>query len=125
MATRTSYEDVVDAISTALEETQVLKFIDDANLWVTNFLGSSGLSGSTLKAIEKYIACHFIRAREQELQREKIGDTEEEHSRGSEMGFIRTAASLDTTGIVYDRFLAKPTRRARAVIGRGYQDVTA
>lgn len=117
---RTTEEDVRLAIATNLESAQVAAFIDDASLWVTTHLASTGQSDDVLAAIEKYLACHFITLRDPRLKAGKFGDTTETFQRDSEVTeYLKAAIALDASGVLQDLFGAK-RQRFRFRVGTGY-----
>lgn len=82
-------------------------FIAIANLVVDEDLGSSGLSASRLKEIERYLAAHFAALSKEKggLRRKRVGEASEEYNIPSfrELGYLSTrygqqAVTLDTTG---------------------------
>jgi len=59
---RVTGAEVKEIITTDLTNSQVEPFINAANLFVTQRLGSKGLSVELLKEIERFVAAHFISA---------------------------------------------------------------
>ena len=79
MATRTTETAVREIIKTALTAPQVKAFIADANLWVTEELGSEGLTDGRLEIIERYLACALIRVRDLGLKSASVDDVKEDY----------------------------------------------
>lgn len=67
---RTSSDDVLEIITTTL--TDIDTFVNTANLFVTNHLGSSSLDDTTLKEIERYVAAHFVAMTDTRVKSEKV-----------------------------------------------------
>lgn len=103
---RTNISDVLDVIETSLSQEQVSAFIDDANLWVTDFLGGEGLSSGRLEKIEKYLACHYITLRDPRLRQAALDDVRETYQRDTQVTeYLRQAVAEDPTGIVKSTLL--------------------
>lgn len=67
---RVTDADVKEILDTMIDTTP---FITAANLLVTDKLGSSDLSTSMLKEIERWLAAHFVCARDPRARTESIG----------------------------------------------------
>jgi hypothetical protein len=115
---RTDNEAVTQTISTSLTETQIDTFITDANIWVTEELGSSGLGADRLEA------CALIRLRDLGLKSAKFDDISEQYQVDPEMtDYMKHAAAFDSTGTVRRYFMApKDVRFAQWRVGQSYQD---
>ena len=98
---RTTDSDVLEIIETTL--TDIDPFINTANMFVTNALGSTDLTYNTLQEIEKYLAAHFLSVRDQRVKSEKVDVLSTtytgEFGKGLEMTqYGQTAILLDWTG---------------------------
>lgn len=100
-------------------------FIDDASLWIDNYLVGRcrSLAADKLPVIEKYLAAHmYARATTGgELVRAQRGDIMEQYAQASASEttrFIQTAAAFDPCGIVAAAFQGKS--RTFGYVGRGY-----
>lgn len=114
-AMRTSEDQVRETISTSLSSTQVLAFIHDANLWVTEELANEGLGANRLELIERYLACALIRLRDMGLKQAKFDDISESYQVDPEMtDYMIRAAAFDTSGKLRKTFLAGKDVRAVA-----------
>ena len=103
---RVTHAEVTARIETSLGTTQVEAFIDDANLWVTDFLSGEGLSTGRLKRIELYLACHYVTLRDPRLRRQAVEDVAETYQRDTAVTeYLRQAIAEDPTGIVKGRLL--------------------
>jgi len=107
-----------------LTTTQIEAFIDDANLWVTTFLvgACTAMTTALLVAVEKYLAAHFITARDPRLRSAKLADVSETYQRADVVSeYLRTAISLDPCGIVAATFLDQDKRLpVRFRMGAGF-----
>nr|NIS26427.1 hypothetical protein [candidate division KSB1 bacterium] len=76
MATRTNAVDVKNIIDTDLSDVIVEEFVGDANLIVTDIVGSdTNLSDAQKESIEKWLTAHLLAAtRDQQPQAEGAGD---------------------------------------------------
>jgi hypothetical protein len=115
---RTTEAAVREIIQTGLTTVQVLAFVNDVNLWVTEELAPAGLSASRLEIIERYLACAMIRIRDLGLKDAQIGDVTETYQTDPEVtDYLLRAASFDSTGKVRRDFLApKPVAAPQPVI---------
>lgn len=78
-------------------------FITAANLVVTEKLGSSGLSSSLLKEIERWLSAHFVTCMKRIPTKIKVGETENSYDWVNGEGlnasrYGQTVKMLDTTG---------------------------
>jgi hypothetical protein len=131
VASRTTETAVREIISTNLTGPQVRAFIADANLWITEVLGSEGYSAERLEIIERYLSCALVRLRDLGLTDNTIGDVSETYQADPEItDYLLRAASFDTTGKIRLHFLAPkpvalPTPIVRALkfrVGDGFSD---
>lgn len=104
MATRVTPMEVKQIISTTLDPTP---FIMAASTLVDNVLSGTDLSADTLYEIERYLAAHFMTARQQQVRSQKIGDAQETYSTAfGEMlkssTYGQMALVLDTSGKLAD-----------------------
>jgi hypothetical protein len=110
---RTNATDVKVIIDTELSDSIVEAFIDDANLLVTNVLGSSSLSSDTLKSIEKWLTAHFLAsARERQPQEEQVKDAKTKYTGMYKTGLESTsygqqALALDSSGLLLKSYTTK------------------
>lgn len=110
---RTNATDVKLILDTDLSDAIVEAFIDDANLLVTNVLGSSSLSSATLQSIEKWISAHFIAStRDRQAQEEEVKDARIKYTGKYKTGLESTsygqqALALDTSGLLLKSFTTK------------------
>lgn len=120
MATRTTETAVREIIKTALTAPQVKAFIADANLWVTEELGSEGLTDGRLEIIERYLACALIRVRDLGLKSASLDDVKEDYQVDKDVtDYLLRAASFDPTGKVRSHFLPEQkTSGAKPVVFR-------
>lgn len=105
MLSRTSAAEVKQVLDTNLTNTIIGAFIRDANLVVTDVLGSdTTLSADQLKSIEKWLTAHFIACtRERQGSKEKVGDADITYQGKTGMGLDSTmygqqVKMLDSTG---------------------------
>lgn len=70
---RTTLDAIKDIYDTSLTDSQLMAFMNDANLFVTEELVGLGMSAARLEAIEKYLAAHFASLRDVRTERESIG----------------------------------------------------
>ena len=113
MAMRTTVDKVKAVIATSLTDNQVLAFIQDASLWVTEELASLGLlTDNRLELIERYLACALIRLRDLGLKSAKFDDIAEQYQVDPEVtDYMLRAVAFDSTGTLRKYFLApKDTR---------------
>lgn len=103
---RVTQSEVTARIETSLSTTQLQAFIEDANVWVTDFLGGEGLSTGRLKRIELYLACHYVTLRDPRLRRQAVEDVDETYQRDTQVTeYLRQAIAEDPTGIVKGKLL--------------------
>jgi hypothetical protein len=101
-ATEAEVRDLLDVPATEV----VTPYLADANIIVTEELGTSSLTADRLKLIEKFLAAHFyILAKEGGgITHERVGESEQRYAAaGLREGFSSTrwgqqATVLDTTG---------------------------
>ena len=95
---------IQEIMDTALDEGNITTYLNVANNFVTQNLGSSGLDTATLADIEAFITAHFIAmTKERQALTEKIGDVwityQGEFGKFLQMTtYGQTALMLDTTG---------------------------
>lgn len=105
---RVTAETVKEIISTQLTDEVVnTNHIDTANIFVTEHLGTSGLSDAMLEKIELYLAAHYVALTEEggALTRDKLGDADTSYANIYDQGlkstrFGQAALALDSTGIL-------------------------
>lgn len=108
---RTNEAAVGLAIHTSLTSPQVDAFIDDANVWVTAYLGAEGLAEAILERIERYLACALIRTRELGIKSGSFEGVQESYQVDPEVtDYLKRAAGFDPTGNVREHFLAPANR---------------
>lgn len=128
MDLRTSQSNVLAVIQTALNPTQINRFMLDANLWVTEELGAVGLSDARLELIERYLTCALIRVRDLGLKSSTIGDVSEQYQVDADVtDYLLRAASFDPSGTVRSTFLndtmgAAGSKQMVFVVGAGFRD---
>jgi hypothetical protein len=117
MANRVTVAEVKEILETSLTDPQILAFIGAANVTITALLGSSTLTTSQLKEIERFYAAHMIACtRDQQAKSESAGDAsityQGETGKDLDATFYgQQIKLLDTTGIM----AAKAGRRAASV----------
>lgn len=128
---RTTEAAVREVIKTSLTTPQLIAFIKDANLWVTEEIAPSGGSAERLEIVERYLTCALIRIRDLGLKDATFGDVSETYQADPEVSdYLLRAASFDPTGKVRLHFLApKPVAQPQPIIiaaisrvGKGYID---
>lgn len=122
---RTTEIAVKEVLETSLGSAQILAFIADASLWVTEELGGHGLGAARLEVIERYLACAFIRLRDLGVTAAAFGDANEKYQVDPEVtDYLLRAAAMDPTGTVRSAFLAPKTARGRGNfrVGTGFFD---
>lgn len=102
---RTDSGRVCAIVDTDLTEPQVLAFITTANLFVTQYLGTSDLIADVLTEIETYVAAHYITLRDPRTAKEKADGVEFQFEGKTGMGldgsrYGQVAQELDSTGIL-------------------------
>ncbi len=108
MANRVSAADVKVIIKTTLADTDITKFITDANVFVNVYLSNKINDNELLAEIEKYTAAHFIAITiERQTTTEKIGELTLQFNDINEIGLKSTtygqmACNLDYTGTLAD-----------------------
>lgn len=115
---------VRNVLSTSLTSGQVQAFIDDAHLWVSEELGSVGLSPERMELIERYLACALVRLRDLGLKSASIKDISEQYQVDSEItDYLKRAASFDPTGKLAEAFLpeADGSRTVKFRVGGGFK----
>lgn len=132
MALRTSETAVREILDTSLTTQQVLAFITDANVWVTEEIASwAGITASRLEIIERYLACALIRIKDAGLASGTIGDIAETYQVDPQVtDYLLRAASFDPSGAIRTNFLApKPVALPSPIIipvklkvGTGFAD---
>lgn len=104
---RTSENAVLEIIKTKLTTPQILAFINDANLWVTEELGTASLSDDRLELIERYLACAFIRIRDLGLKEWTVKDVREQYQVDPDVNeYLKHAAAFDPTDTIRRTFLS-------------------
>ena len=124
MALRTTEAAIREIFSTALTTPQLLAFATDANLWVTEELGSAGLTAARLELIERYLACHFARTREVAPTDVSVGAVSVTYqTRDTPSDYGQVAARLDPTGKIAATFIPEEDLpQIMAQFGTGYAD---
>lgn len=125
MALRTTPAKVKLIFHTYLDEVALVPFIEIANDFVTEQLGSSTLTATRLELIERYLSAHFAQAVDPDVIQEKIGqDTAMYAGDLAYMGMMGTrhgqaAIDLDSTGRLRD--IAGSKKKFRWAIGAGFE----
>lgn len=122
---RNSAPDLEKVIGTDLETEQIQAFLDDASRWVTVHLSADTTFAATdLALIEKYLAAHFLTARDPRLTQGKWDDVSESFQRHKEVSeYLRIAIGFDPTGKVEGAFGPPSSKsRVRFRFGDGYID---
>lgn len=123
---RVTADELALVISNAPTDPIMEAFIGDASLWVdTHLVGAcTALTAAVLKAVEKYLAAHYLSMRYPVLKSAKVGDTQDTFQVAGDdevTPYLRAAAGLDPCGIVQDLLVAQKHRTAgKAYIGAGY-----
>jgi hypothetical protein len=92
----------------------------DASLLVDEHLANANLSDARLEAIERYWTAHLITLRDPRLTSAQMGDIRESYQRDDHVTeYLRTAAGMDPTGTIEDRFMEARPRFGFAV-GAGF-----
>lgn len=103
---RTTVAAVKNVLSTTLTDGQITAFIDDANVWVTDELGSAGFSTGRLEIIERYLACALCRLRDLGISSASMEGVSESYQVDSAVtDYLLRAASFDTSGKIRGHFL--------------------
>jgi hypothetical protein len=129
MALRVDPEDVLDVMpGTDLDATAILPFLEDASLWVDNYLASGqcrGLNANKMGVIEKYLAAHLatlasgVGAGEViQAQRADISERYAQLKDGQSTRYVAVASAMEPCGIVAEHWMGG--RRVKAVVGKGY-----
>lgn len=122
---RTTEEAVRLVISTSLTPPQILQFITDVSLWVTEELGDSGMSDDRLEVVERYLTCAFIRMRDLGLKSVQFdaGVSEVYQADLYVTEYLTRAAGLDKTGKIRQHFLTPANTKVGAFrVGTGFAD---
>lgn len=119
--TRTTESSVRAIISTSLTSAQVLAFIADANVWVTEEIVTvGGVSDARLEIIERYLSCALIRLRDLGLSSATMDDVSEKYQVDPEVtDYLLRAASMDPTGKVRAHFVDGKAGTKRPRFRRG------
>ena len=103
---RANENDVLEILDgTSLDAEDVTPFLTAANLLVTQQLGSEGLGDALLKEIERWVAAHFVAAKEKQVKSETIGGVSQSYQTGS------APAGLGTTVYGERALMLDPTSR--------------
>ncbi|MGH9256362.1 MAG: hypothetical protein ACRD3C_17530 [Vicinamibacterales bacterium] len=105
---RTTEVLVREVISTSLTSSQVLAFIADASLFVTEEVASEdpSLSAGRLELIERYLACALIRLRDLGLSSVSWSKVSENYQVDPTVtDYLKRAAAFDPTGKVRQMFM--------------------
>lgn len=111
---RVSEAEVLAIINTTISD--ITPFITAANLFVTNWLGSTSLDDDTLKEIERYMAAHIMHVQDPRAKKISIEDvTSVEYQGQWGMGlnmtsYGQTCILLDSTGTL-DQMTRKGKKR--------------
>ncbi len=102
---RVTHDEVNDLIATGDKDTT--PFIETATNFITDELGSSGLSEARLRSIELWLSAHYtaLSIEKGGLKSQTIDDVKEVYAVQDGVGlggtrYGQTAMSLDTTGIL-------------------------
>lgn len=113
---RTTETAVREVLSTSCTGPQVIAFINDANLWVTEELSVGfGMTAGRLELIERYLACALVRLRDLGIKNTTVKNISESYQVDPEVtDYLLRAASFDPSGKIRQSFLtpstAKPLR---------------
>lgn len=111
---RTTETAIRQILDTQLTSAQIVAFLTDANLWVTEEVASftPAISAARLELIERYLACALIRTRELGVASYGAASVSENYQADPQVSdYLLRAAALDPSGKVRDTFLAaKPSR---------------
>jgi hypothetical protein len=103
---RVSESDVRDIMpDSELQDEDVTPFLTGANLIVTQQLGGSGLPDALLAEIERWVAAHFVSAKDKQVRSESIGGVTQSYQTGN------AASGLGTTVYGERALLMDPTGR--------------
>jgi hypothetical protein len=103
MAVSTTYDDVQAIVPDAFVEDTVDIYIAIASSMVDNLLGSSGMTGTVLEQIERFLTAHLLYTTiKRQTQQKSVGDASESYAKLGE-GLKATTygaivAQLDYTG---------------------------
>lgn len=128
MATRAKETSVREIIDTSLSGPQIMAFLADASLWVTEELGDDGLSSERMELIERYLACALIRVRDLGLKMAELKDVKEQYQVDPDVtDYLLRAAAFDPTGKLRRTFLtsvdsASSTYPVRVRVGTQFTD---
>ena len=111
---RTNVTDVKSILdNTTLSDPVITRFINSANVFITNTLGNSTLTAEVLEEIEMWLSAHFISvSRERMAAKEEAGGAKIEYVGKTGEGlnstsYGQTAMALDTTGTLTNIALNK------------------
>ena len=97
--------EVKDIIKTNKTDSNLATFINIANRFVTDVLGSKGMSSARLKDIELFLTAHIIKVDIEKggVKSERIGDSQRTYNimTGNSLqssSYGQTASMLDTSG---------------------------
>lgn len=119
--TATEVKEILGDLATGIADSVITAIISDANLLITDKLGSSSLSADQLESIEKWMAAHMAASSVcHEASKEVIGPAEVTYTgkwgtRLELTSFGQMVLVLDTTGTMANlgrrpaRFWAVPT----------------
>lgn len=119
--------EVTALVTTTLSDSEVEEFIDDASLWVDNYLvGQPCVAEDKLATIEKYLAAHLISTASPgasgaltSAKRQDISESYARPAQGETSRYIAVAAAFDACGIVEEHWV-RTRPRFRALVGEGY-----
>lgn len=106
-------------INTTKSDSDIDVFINIANRYITDVLGTKGLSSARLKDIELFMSAHLIKVDVDKggIKSERIGDSQRTYNLLSGNGlqsstYGQTAAMLDTSGYLLSANIKKAVFRA-------------
>lgn len=132
---RTTATAIRETMKTKATDPQIVAFITDASLWITEEVASfvPTPSAERLEIIERYLSCALVRLRELGLSSTTIENVSESYQVDPEVtDYLLRAASFDPSGKIRTHFLApKPVAQAQPVTypaqfgtGDGFADET-
>lgn len=132
---RTTETAVREILNTTLSSQQVVAFIEDASLWITEEVASATPTqgAARLEVIERWLACALCRVRSLGLKSSTIKDVSETYQVDADVtDYLNNAAAMDATGKIRQNFLApkliaEPARvkyPIKARIGKGFAEDT-
>lgn len=112
---RTNIDSVKDIMTdeVTLEDPQIQKYINTANIWITSVFSGSGVVETLLTEYEKYFAAHLIKSTQYpQIQKEVIDDASIQYAAKfgeglSSTPYGQTLLDLDVDGIIQNAIMKK------------------